>query len=90
MTPEHARAAAIKQTLEFACAPDTKLLAKDTMGYRRARYLIKKTGMNVGSLLAHLKEPHIAWLASNKPAEMDVNEYLVTALLDDAMAEDAE
>lgn len=54
------------------------------------KYYLKKLGMEVGSSRKFLTKRHMDWLATNKPGEMTVGEYLVTALLDDAMAEDAE
>jgi hypothetical protein len=49
---------------------------------------LRRCGLKTGSLLQHLTDEKIDWLARNVPAGMTVGEFLVTALLDDAMAED--
>ena len=49
---------------------------------------LRRCGLKTGSLLQHLTDEKITWLARNVPAGMTVGEFLVTALLDDAMAED--
>ena len=51
---------------------------------------LRRCGLKTGSLLQHLTDEKITWLARNVPEGMTVNEFLVTALLDDAMAEDEE
>ena len=49
---------------------------------------LRRHGLKTGSLLQHLTDEKINWLARNVPEGMTVGEFLVTALLDDAMAED--
>lgn len=49
---------------------------------------LRRCGLKTGSLLQHLNDEKITWLARNVPPGMTVGEFLVTALLDDAMAED--
>ena len=49
---------------------------------------LRRCGLKTGSLLQHLNDEKIDWLARNVPPGMTVGEFLVTALLDDAMAED--
>ncbi len=49
---------------------------------------LRRCGLRTGSLLQHMTDDKITWLARNVPAGMTVGEFLVTALLDDAMAED--
>jgi hypothetical protein len=51
---------------------------------------LRRCGLKTGSLLQHLTDEKITWLARNVPAGMTVGEFLATALLDDAMAEDEE
>ena len=49
---------------------------------------LRRCGLKTGSLLQHLTDEKIDWLARNVPPGMTIGEFLVTALLDDAMAED--
>ena len=49
---------------------------------------LRRCGLKTGSLLQHLTDEKITWLARNVPPGMTIGEFLVTALLDDAMAED--
>ena len=49
---------------------------------------LRRCGLKTGSLLQHLTDEKITWLARNVPEGMTINEFLATALLDDAMAED--
>ena len=51
---------------------------------------LRRCGLKTGSLLQHLTDEKITWLARNVPEGMTVNEFLATALMDDAMAEDEE
>ena len=51
---------------------------------------LRRCGLKTGSLLQHLTDEKITWLARNVPEGMTINEFLATALLDDAMAEDEE
>lgn len=49
---------------------------------------LRRQGLKTGSLLQHLNDEKINWLARNVPEGMTINEFLATALLDDAIAED--
>ena len=51
---------------------------------------LRRCGLRTGSLLQHMTDDKITWLARNVPEGMTVAEFLATALLDDAMAEDEE
>ena len=51
---------------------------------------LRRCGLKTGSLLQHLTDEKITWLARNVPEGMTINEFLATALMDDAMAEDEE
>ena len=60
----------------------------DSLHQSTASTYLRRRGLKTGSLLQHLNDEKIDWLARNVPAGMTVGEFLVTALLDDAMAED--
>ena len=60
----------------------------DSLHQSTASTYLRRRGLKTGSLLQHLNDEKIDWLARNVPSGMTVGEFLVTALLDDAMAED--
>jgi hypothetical protein len=62
----------------------------NSLNQSTASTYLRRCGLRTGSVLQHLTDEKITWLARNVPEGMTVNEFLATALLDDAMAEDEE
>jgi hypothetical protein len=60
----------------------------ESLNQSTASTYLRRCGLKTGSLVQHLTDEKINWLARNVPEGMTVGEFLVTALLDDAMAED--
>ena len=57
---------------------------------KRMNDAARRRGLNMGALGPHMTFEKLNWLALNVPQDMTVGEYLLCALLPDAMAEDAE
>lgn len=62
----------------------------NSLNQSTASTYLRRCGLRTGSLLQHMTDDKITWLAKNVPSGMTVAEFLVTALLDDAMSEDEE
>lgn len=67
---------------------------KDRFGKSLHRHCIqgrlKRRGLKIGSVTEALDEASVDWLAQNMPPEMTIAQYIISALVSDAMAEDTQ